>query len=92
MPTLELHGFAAAAADKLVAEARALLDDLPYREDIVFDSTRAGGKVLNWGGAEQPFIRICSRSQEKLDELRNRLVGLADVETLVIGFFPQMPE
>lgn len=91
MPTLELHGFASHAAEELVVNARALLADLPYRGDIVFDSTRAGGRVENWDGRAQPFIRICSRSQQKLDMLCDRLVGLADVETLIIGYFPRTP-
>jgi len=88
MPTLELHGFAPDACDKLVTEVRAVLQDLPYRGSIVFDRPRSGGWVVNWEGGEQPFIRVCSRSQERLDELRGRLVGFADVETLLIGFFP----
>ena len=89
MPTLELHGFAPDACDRLVMDVRGLLEDLPYRGSVVFDTPRMGGRVLNWEGAEQPFIRVCSRSQERLDELRGRLTRFADVETLLIGFFPR---
>lgn len=89
MPTIELHGFAAEEADDVVARARALLADLPYREDIVFDHSRVGGRVINWAGGDQPFLRVHSRSDERLQELRSLLVSVADVETLIIGFFPR---
>jgi hypothetical protein len=89
VPTLELHGFDAEAGERLVRSARERLAGLPYREDIVFDLTRAGGRVLGWDGQDRPFVRVCSRSEAKLDELRALLVDLADVETLLIGYFPR---
>ncbi len=88
MPTLELHGFDEAAADHLIADARALLATLSYRGDIVFDRTFPG-RVEDWDGCLRPFIRICSRRQDKIDEIRSLLNPLCDIETLVIGFFPQ---
>jgi hypothetical protein len=91
VPTLELHGFDAESAERLVRDARERLAALPYREDIVFDLTRADGRVLGWDGRDRPFVRVCSRSEAKLDELRTLLVDLADVETLLIGYFPRMP-
>jgi hypothetical protein len=89
VPTLELHGFDPDAGETLVRAARERLAELPYREDIVFDLTRAGGRVLGWDGSDRPFVRVCSRSEAKLDELRALLVDLADVETLLIGYFPR---
>lgn len=89
MPTLELHGFDGKSGDEMVAAIRPRLADLPYRDDIVFDTTRNGGRVEGWDGSDRRFLRVCSRSQEKLDELRDATVPLIDVETVLIGYFPR---
>lgn len=90
MPTLEFHGFDEVAGDQLVARARQALESLPYRADIVFDRTFPG-TVTGWDGTLRPFVRVCSRRQEKIDEIRGLLQPLCDIETLLIGFFPQGP-
>jgi hypothetical protein len=89
MPTLELHGYGEQGARELIADARERLQHLEYRGTIVFDTTRMGGCVEGWDGSERPFVRVCSRSQAKLDELRDCLVALSDIETLLIGYFPR---
>jgi len=91
MPTLELHGFDERAGDQLVSQMRQVLQDLAYCEDIVFDRTYPG-QVIGWDGSWRPFVRVCSRRQEKIDEIRTLLNPLCDVETLMIGFFPQSQE
>jgi hypothetical protein len=89
MPTLELHGYGEQGARELIVDARERLEHLEYRDAIVFDMTRVGGCVEGWDGSERPFVRVCSRSQAKLDEQRDCLVPLSDVETLLIGYYPQ---
>ncbi len=90
MPTVEFHGFSAAAQAGLVQVLREEFVDLDFRDDIVFvldDQPRY--RVETWGGGEAPFVRIHSRSSERLSALVEKAVPHTDVETMNIGFYEQ---
>lgn len=92
MPTFEFFGYDADQTDKLIAKIKNRLADISYRQDIVFvKHAHDGSKVVSWDNDEKPFVRILSRSSDKLTELSGEIHYLADVETVLIGYFQQAP-
>jgi hypothetical protein len=90
MPTLELIGFAPDRAQGVRDECRRRLADADFRQDIVFVSELGPGReVIAWSGESLPFVRVSSRSAERLDAIVTALRPLTDVETVLIGFYPR---
>ncbi|TKC98583.1 hypothetical protein [Polyangium fumosum] len=88
MPTLELYGYSSEEAERTVAMARALLLDLPFRNDIVF-VLQGPTQVVAWDGSHRPFVRILTRSRERADMIKARLTRECDLEVVFIDFIPR---
>ena len=88
MPTIELYGFDTARQGQLIAELRHRLGDLPFREHVVFVLSCAP-RVIAWNGEERPFVRVLTRSTERAAAIRACINDVVDVETVIIGFYPQ---
>lgn len=91
MPTIEFYGFSAEGAARTAERSRELLAGLPFCEDIVF-VTQGPSQVIAWDGSSRPFIRVLTRRQERADQIRDRLVGEADIEVVLIDFIPRQKE
>jgi hypothetical protein len=90
MPTLEFHGYSAEKSEQLLEKLRPGLAHLEYCADIVFSVDHTDGRtVTGWDGTPAPFIRILSRSNEKLAQLQAVALPHSDVETLQIGYAPR---
>lgn len=89
MPTIEFFGLSQQETHALIELARQRLADLPFHRDIVFVLRSEQSTVIGWDGAEQPFIRILTRSAERAELIRQRLNERVDIETVLIGFYPK---
>ena len=88
MPTIELYGFDTARQRHLLTELRRRLGGLPFREQVVFVPGCAP-RVIAWNGEERPFVRVLTRSAERAASIRACINDVVDVETVIIGFYPQ---
>ena len=89
MPTIEFIGFGADDQQRIHRELRERYGNLHFRQDIVFviDETPTR-RVEAWTYDQAPFVRVSSRSTERLSVLVERTRSLCDTETVVIGFYP----
>ncbi|MDA9913064.1 hypothetical protein N9D66_01235 [Candidatus Nanopelagicales bacterium] len=87
MPTVEFHGYSTTDQHDLVALLRESYESLDFREDIVFVlDDRPSTRVESWEGKNLPFVRLHSRSSERLAQLVTLTVPHSDTETIRIGF------
>lgn len=87
MPTIEFHGYTPSEQAKLVRDAKARLTELAFRSDIVFVTTdRDNSTVRSWDGESRPFIRVLSRSEDRMQQIRQHLLCVSDVESIIIDF------
>lgn len=89
MPTIEFFGYAEADAVTLTAALRDRARHFSYFADIVVVLSPERSRVVDLHGQARPFVRISSRSQQRADELKDTMLPLSDVETVVIGFTPR---
>ena len=88
MPTLEFHGFSVSGAERMAATSRERLAGLPFCDDIVF-VMQGATRVVAWDGSERPFVRVLTRSRERAEHIRDRLVTECDLEVVLIDFIPR---
>lgn len=88
MPTIEFFGYSHEENISIVKLAKRLLADLPFCIDIVFViRLQEPSKVIGWNGSEHPFIRIFTRSRERADLIKKRLIEYTDIEVVLIDFY-----
>lgn len=90
MPTLEFHGFDRTTQPQAIQRVRDCLSEATFRDDLVF-VTSAPSEVHDWNGALRPFVRVLTRTQDRADWIRTRLVPQFDVEVVLIEFHPRVP-
>ena len=87
MPTVEFWGYSPEKQYRLMDVLSGLFGELDFHDDIVFVvDERAATKVLSTTGEQRPFMRLLSRSAERLRIMRDLCLPHSDVETVVIGF------
>ena len=87
MPTFEFFGHSQENTQQLISQIKLRLAKVEFCNAIVFVVSSDERKVIDWNRKEQPFIRIYSRSTERLKVLVESLNDLSDIETVLIGFY-----
>ncbi len=86
MPSIEFFGYTSEEQEALIATAREVLANLPFKEKIVFVSGGAS-QALSWNKTASPFIRIHTRVFERGEEIQRRLGKYTDVEIVTVALY-----
>lgn len=88
MPNIEMHGFTAGEAARVVTNLRESLKNAPYADKTVI--TRPATTVRDLSHLTAPFLRVYTTkgSQENLEDLERRVEALGfDVEYVELRKF-----
>jgi hypothetical protein len=92
MPDFDFIGYPQNKIDELIETITPVLKTLSFADDIVFIRRyQEDSKVIQLKGGEAPFVRIFTRSDERAQQLTEKLKHFFDIEIIFIAYFtPQV--